>query len=167
MTACWCSIAVSQRSDLCFEFERRAERDRADADERALERPSHGTGAGHVLSHVGATIDTAEDEIRQAVGHDVVVHRSSPSRRPAAHGIGLVADLAHTQRLVQRQRVALADWLASGATTVMSSESLAAICRSACRPGASMPSLLVTRMRIFLLTYCYREIFLIDPVFAC
>ena len=40
------------------------------------------------------------------------------------------------------------DWLVSGATTHTSSLSSAAIWRSACSPGESMPSSLVRRMRM-------------------
>ena len=40
------------------------------------------------------------------------------------------------------------DWLVSGATTHTSWESCSAISRSACRPGESMPSSLVRRMRM-------------------
>ena len=40
------------------------------------------------------------------------------------------------------------DWLVSGATTHTSSLSCSAISRNACRPGESMPSSLVRRMRM-------------------
>ena len=40
------------------------------------------------------------------------------------------------------------DWSCSGATTQTSSDSLRAICSQTLRPGAWMPSSLVTRMRI-------------------
>ena len=40
------------------------------------------------------------------------------------------------------------DWLLSGATTQTSSLNLEAISRSACRPGESMPSSFVRRMRM-------------------
>jgi predicted nucleotidyltransferase len=96
---------------------------------------------------IGIFQDTAEDLYLQPQRHGratILFDRSEGTRTANAR-----SSTARIRSGSCRESEWLApDWLVSGATTHTSSESSAAIWRSACRPGESIPSSLVRRMRI-------------------
>ena len=48
-----------------------AQRDRADAGQRAFHRRRHGARIGHVLGEIGAAVDARQDEVGRRILHDM------------------------------------------------------------------------------------------------
>src|SRR6266851_2997463 len=124
-----------------------AEGDRGQAEQAALHGGGDGARVGDVVGDVGAAVDARQHDVGFAVLQQVFYRNSTQSV-----GVPSSANLAS---LTSRQRIGRDSdsewpaplWLTSGATTQTSLESWVAISIKASRPGAWMPSSLVTRMR--------------------
>ena len=125
-----------------------AEGDRGNAEQAAFHGGGDGARIGHVVGHVGAAVDARQHDVGLAVLQQVLDGKQHAVGRRAFEGeLGL--------SLTSRMRIGRDSdsewpaplWLTSGATTQTSLESWVAISISASRPGAWMPSSLVTRMR--------------------
>ena len=126
-----------------------AKRDRRNAEQRALHGAGDGAGIGHVLGDVLAAVDAGQDEVRPRSVQDVAHAHDDAVGRRAAHG--------EVPR--RRSRAAAADRSATANARRRTGRSPArpprrrptiarAIVSSTARPGAWMPSSLVTRMRM-------------------
>ena len=124
------------------------ERDGADAEQGSFHGRRHGAGIGDVLAQIAAAIDARQHQVRplglRASDGPPAARSRSACRR---HGKAPRCDPANLQRPAHGERVAGPLCSISGATTQTSSDKERAIFSSTLRPGASMPSSLLTRIR--------------------
>ena len=125
------------------------QRERGNAEDRALDGAGDRAGIGHVLGGVAAAVDARQHQIGRwpsRMWRDA--HDDAVGRR-ALDGEAALADLAQPQRIVERQRMRDAGLVGTPAPPPRRRRTARARSRSqTSSPGAWMPSSLVTRMRM-------------------
>ena len=125
------------------------ERDRGNAEDRALDGARDGARIGHVLGDVLAAVDAGEHEVGLGLAHEVAHAHDDAIGRRALHGEVPLGDLAQAQRIVERQRMRDAALVGLGRDDPhivgkLRGDALPGVFS----PGAWMPSSLVQRMRM-------------------